>query len=93
MSGMTGQNEAGTDECTPLSPSLPFPQTHSPLLALIPLCRAATTGHYYSLLKGVCIGFAVPFLPLFFFRSQVFSKRCVSIFSLSHISLSHRLDH
>ncbi|GAA6006362.1 hypothetical protein JCM10207_000617 [Rhodosporidiobolus poonsookiae] len=32
-------------------------------------------GHYYSLLKGVCIGFFVPFLPLFFFRSQIFTKR------------------
>ncbi|GAA5973901.1 hypothetical protein JCM8115_002443, partial [Rhodotorula mucilaginosa] len=32
-------------------------------------------GHYYSLLKGVCAGFFVPFLPLFFFRTQVFSKR------------------
>ncbi|GAA5883400.1 hypothetical protein JCM3774_004148 [Rhodotorula dairenensis] len=32
-------------------------------------------GHYYSLLKGVCAGFFVPFLPLFFFRTQIFSKR------------------
>ncbi|GAA5984628.1 hypothetical protein JCM11641_004545 [Rhodosporidiobolus odoratus] len=36
---------------------------------------ASTSGHYYSLLKGVCVGFFVPFLPLFFFRSQIFSKR------------------
>ncbi|KWU41389.1 hypothetical protein RHOSPDRAFT_23129 [Rhodotorula sp. JG-1b] len=35
------------------------------------------SGHYYSLLKGVCAGFFVPFLPLFFFRTQVFSKRYV----------------
>ncbi|GAA5949151.1 hypothetical protein JCM10213_007107 [Rhodosporidiobolus nylandii] len=35
----------------------------------------STTGHYYSLLKGVCIGFFVPFLPVFFFRAQIFSKR------------------
>ncbi|BGP22661.1 hypothetical protein Rt10032_c08g3530 [Rhodotorula toruloides] len=36
---------------------------------------AAGTGHYYSLLKGVCIGFFVPFLPLFFFRTQIFTRR------------------
>ncbi|GAA5916152.1 hypothetical protein JCM6882_005399 [Rhodosporidiobolus microsporus] len=36
---------------------------------------ATTHGYTYSLLKGVCIGFFVPFLPLFFFRSQIFSKR------------------
>ncbi|GAA5874259.1 hypothetical protein JCM8547_007807 [Rhodosporidiobolus lusitaniae] len=35
----------------------------------------STSGHYYSLLKGVCVGFFVPFLPVFFFRSQVFTKR------------------
>ncbi|BGO97544.1 uncharacterized protein family UPF0645, transmembrane [Rhodotorula toruloides] len=36
---------------------------------------SAGTGHYYSLLKGVCIGFFVPFLPLFFFRTQIFTRR------------------
>ncbi|GAA5822628.1 hypothetical protein JCM11251_004323 [Rhodosporidiobolus azoricus] len=36
---------------------------------------ASAGGYTYSLLKGVCIGFFVPFLPLFFFRSQIFSKR------------------
>lgn len=40
-------------------------------------CPPMTGGHYYSLLKGVCAGFFVPFLPLFFFRTQIFSKRCV----------------
>ncbi|GAA6013144.1 hypothetical protein JCM11491_005195 [Sporobolomyces phaffii] len=33
------------------------------------------TGHYVTLLKGVCVGFFMPFLPLFFFRTQVFSRR------------------
>ncbi|GAA6060156.1 hypothetical protein JCM10212_001453 [Sporobolomyces blumeae] len=32
-------------------------------------------GHYVTLLKGVSIGFFVPFLPLFFFRTQLFSRR------------------
>ncbi|GAA6029382.1 hypothetical protein JCM8097_003648 [Rhodosporidiobolus ruineniae] len=36
---------------------------------------ASSNGHYISLLKGVCVGFFVPFLPLFFFRSQIFTKR------------------
>ncbi|GAA5867832.1 hypothetical protein JCM1840_003459 [Sporobolomyces johnsonii] len=33
------------------------------------------TGHYVTLLKGVCVGFFMPFLPLFFFRTQIFSRR------------------
>ncbi|GAA5877416.1 hypothetical protein JCM16303_003324 [Sporobolomyces ruberrimus] len=33
------------------------------------------TGHYVTLFKGVCVGFFMPFLPLFFFRTQVFSRR------------------
>ncbi|GAA5903852.1 Dsc3p [Sporobolomyces salmoneus] len=33
------------------------------------------TGHYVALLKGVCVGFFMPFLPLFFFRTQIFSRR------------------
>lgn len=32
-------------------------------------------GVYMTLLRGVCIGFFVPFVPLFFFRTQVFSQR------------------
>lgn len=35
----------------------------------------AGTGHYVTLLKGVCVGFFMPFLPLFFFRTQIFSRR------------------
>ncbi|GAA5932644.1 Dsc3p [Sporobolomyces koalae] len=35
----------------------------------------SSTGHYVTLLKGVTIGFLVPFLPLFFFRTQIFSRR------------------
>lgn len=41
------------------------------------LIRTNSGGHYYSLLKGVCAGFFLPFLPLFFFRTQIFSKRCL----------------
>ncbi|GAA5837560.1 hypothetical protein JCM9279_006788 [Rhodotorula babjevae] len=37
--------------------------------------EASTAGNYYSLLKGISIGFFVPFLPLFFFRTQLFTKR------------------
>ncbi|TNY23689.1 DUF2407 C-terminal domain-containing protein [Rhodotorula diobovata] len=37
--------------------------------------EASATGNYYSLLKGISIGFFVPFLPLFFFRTQLFTKR------------------
>lgn len=39
------------------------------------LPTSAATGNYYSLLKGISIGFFVPFLPLFFFRTQLFTKR------------------
>ncbi|GAA5938698.1 hypothetical protein JCM3775_001966 [Rhodotorula graminis] len=37
--------------------------------------EASTAGNYYSLLKGISIGFFAPFLPLFFFRTQLFTKR------------------
>lgn len=39
---------------------------------------AASSGIYTTLLQGVCIGFFVPFLPFFFFRTQLFSTRSVS---------------
>ncbi|GJN88677.1 hypothetical protein Rhopal_001643-T1 [Rhodotorula paludigena] len=32
-------------------------------------------GNYHALLKGCFIGFFVPFLPLFFFRTQLFTRR------------------
>ncbi|GAA6050073.1 hypothetical protein JCM3770_001356 [Rhodotorula araucariae] len=37
--------------------------------------ESAGSGNYYSLLKGISIGFFVPFLPLFFFRTQLFTRR------------------
>ncbi|BGP45916.1 hypothetical protein JCM10450v2_001751 [Rhodotorula kratochvilovae] len=37
--------------------------------------EASGSGNYYSLLKGISIGFFVPFLPLFFFRTQLFTRR------------------
>lgn len=37
--------------------------------------NSTASGVYMTLLQGVCISFFFPFLPLFFFRTQVFSKR------------------
>lgn len=37
----------------------------------------ATSGAYTTLLQGVCVSFFFPFLPLFFFRTQIFSKRSI----------------
>jgi len=37
--------------------------------------ETSPAGVYTTLLQGVCVGFFVPILPLFFFRTQVFSRR------------------
>lgn len=36
---------------------------------------ASAVGVYITLLQGCSIGFFIPFLPFFFFRTQIFSKR------------------
>lgn len=39
------------------------------------IMTTATVGVYMTLLQGVTVGFFIPFLPFFFFRTQIFSKR------------------
>ncbi|GAA98034.1 uncharacterized protein L969DRAFT_46117 [Mixia osmundae IAM 14324] len=36
---------------------------------------SSSVGSYSTLFKGLLIGFSFPFLPLFFFRTQIFSKK------------------
>ncbi|KAM0753899.1 hypothetical protein T439DRAFT_378013 [Meredithblackwellia eburnea MCA 4105] len=42
---------------------------------------SVSSGNFTTTLQGLCLGFFVPFLPLFFFRTQLFSKDLqISIF-------------
>lgn len=68
MEGLTGQNEAAIDTCEL------FSSVHARRLSLTSLITAAADRYWTTMLQGVCIGFFVPFLPFFFFRSQIFSR-------------------
>lgn len=86
MEGLTAQNDGAADSARE-SPGRRCSRWSADTCIL-----KAASGGFATTLQGLCIGFFVPFLPLFFFHTNLFSQEWASL-SLykSNVSLTFEL--